>query len=376
MFLFILVVACTKTSLSSLTDAPRNFNDVFEAYWNNMNINYVYWDIDKTNWDSIYLKYKSVFKKLDINNQNDIKESVSYFDQISRTLIDNHYYITFSNQAIINSSLFPAYKRKKQLSNFHDPFPFWHVDTNYLDKNYHLGMDINNFYNGQPLTVLCGTIKNKILYFSCSYFGLSKSYYSNKPNQITPILNYFFNTLCTDTSNIKGVIVDVRSNLGGDLTDLNFFVGRFIESPLVFGYTKYKSGNGRLDYTPWIKSIITPQKSSKKIAVPIVILADNVSASLSETVVMSLKLLPNSSVVGERTFGATGPITNYTTYNSGSFDIPMFMHIQTSSAQFKYINDSIYESIGFPPDILVPFDLNPLLNNSDPQLEKAINILF
>ncbi|RWZ85892.1 MAG: hypothetical protein EO766_15855 [Hydrotalea sp. AMD] len=368
-------ISCKKISPPFADTTPKTFSDVFEQYWNKMNVNYVYWDVDTTNWDNIYKKYKPLFAKLDLNNVADIKKSVSYFKEMTSTLIDAHYYISFTQNSIIDSFAYPAYDRKKMSQTFHNPYSFYSVDTNYLDANFQLGIDYNFSFAGQPLAVLYGTINNSILYFSCNDFSLSKAYNSTTANKIQPVLNSFFNTLNNFPINIKGLIIDVRSNYGGDLSDLNFLAGRFIDKPLLFGYTQYKIGNGKLDYSAWIPSYVNPQANSKSLIVPIIILADNVSASLSEAVVMAIKAMSNSTFVGETTFGATGPIiSDNNVYNDGSFTVPNFMNVQTSLAKFKYIDGKIYEGTGFSPDVFVPFNLSALQNNIDLQLEKAITL--
>ena len=369
-------ISCKKNSFPLSNLSPKNFSDLFEQYWNGMNVNYIYWDVDTTNWDNIYIKYKPIFANLDLNNITDVRKSVGYFKEISRNLIDNHYYLSFTKKNIIDSFVYPALERKKNMVGFHEPYAYFRVDTNYLDANFKIGIDNNFSVAGQPLVVLSGTINNRILYFSCNSFSLTKAYYSKPTNTIQPVLNSLFESLNNLSSNIKGLIIDVRSNYGGDLSDLNFLIGRFINKPLIFGFTQYKTGNGKFDFTPWLESYISPQAKVKPLTLPIVVIADNVSASLSEVVVMSIKALPNSIFVGETTFGATGPIVNDSNiYNDGNFTITNFMNIQTSSAKFKYIDGKIYEGKGFPPDIYVPFNLSALQNNIDLQLEKAITLL-
>jgi hypothetical protein len=340
-----------------------------------MSVNYVYWDIDTTNWNNVYLKYKPIFSKLDLNNNTDVKNSVSYFKEMSNTLLDGHYHISFKKYAIIDSFVYPSYNKKKDLVSFHNPYPFYGIDTNYLDAHFQFGLDNNYSFGGQPLVVICGTINKKILYFSCNYFALAKAYYATAANKIQPVLNSFFSTLNDLPPDIKGLIIDVRSNYGGDLVDLDFLIGRLTIKPLLFGYTQYKVGNGRFDNSAWIESYINPQTNSKAIGIPIVVLADNTSASLAESVVMAIKVIPNSIVVGETTYGATGPIiSDNNLYNSGSFVVQNFMDVQTSSAKFKYVDNKIYEGKGFPPDIYVPFNLISLQNKTDLQLEKAIKL--
>lgn len=34
-----------------------NWTQLFESFWNGMNYNYVFWDIDPTDWDAVYDEY-------------------------------------------------------------------------------------------------------------------------------------------------------------------------------------------------------------------------------------------------------------------------------------------------------------------------------
>jgi C-terminal processing protease CtpA/Prc len=108
---------------------------------------------------------------------------------------------------------------------------------------------------------------------------------------------------------------------------------------------------------------------------PIFALADCNTASLAEAVTMVIHALPNGKTIGETTWGATGPITSNFLYNDGQFNVSNFLSVFTSSVEFKFIDGKIYEGIGFPPDLPVPFDSNNLTIGRDLQLEKAINLI-
>ena len=41
-----------------------NWSQLFDAYWSGMNYNYVFWDIDPTDWDAVYREYKPRFDDL------------------------------------------------------------------------------------------------------------------------------------------------------------------------------------------------------------------------------------------------------------------------------------------------------------------------
>lgn len=363
--------SCRKTTFD-ISGTPANGAELFDTYWEQMNTQYVYWDIDSTNWDKIYSAYKPKFVNLDITKSSDLTLAAEYLREITTNLIDCHYNIAFTNPLFPSYSIVPAFAKKQKRSDYHVLFNYYRVDTNYLDTGYQLGSSYSA--SNIPVTVLSGTIDNNILFFSCSSFALYELYNSKSGNQVHEALQFFFNKLSSG-ADIKGIIIDVRGNQGGDLGDLNFFVGHFIDKPLHFGYTQTKSGNGRLAFTPWLKSYVVPEPDGKKIDIPIVILADMYSASLAEAVVMAFKVFPKCTFIGETTWGATGPIVNTDVYNAGQFKVENFFNVTMASCKFKYIDDRIYEGIGFHPDITVPFDENVIINKKDTQLEKAINIL-
>ncbi len=369
-----LFVGCKKNIDNPVSNAtPTNFSQVFNQFWNGMNTNYLYWDIDTTNWDAMYAKYQPIFAQLNLQNNNDLLTSVSYFRQMTAGLVDSHYAISFLPTSIANQYVFPAQARKEKASSFHSPFLYLSIDSAYFDKGYMYGEYITT--ENEQMYAVCATIQNKVLYFSCSQFALQEAYSSSNNNGVKTTLQYFFNQLQNLPQSIKGLVIDVRNNPGGNLVDLDFLVGRLIGQPLHFGYTHYKSGNGRLDFTPWVDAVVQPQPTGKALNVPIIVLADNYSISLAEAVTMAIHAMPNGSFVGETTWGATGPITDNVVYDDGQFDVPGFLSVYTSSAAFKYIDGKRYEGIGFPPGVAVPFNLTDLFAGDDQQLDKAIAMI-
>jgi carboxyl-terminal processing protease len=374
-FLFMLFTSCNKTvsSGNGNTDSTAtSFSEVFEKFWNGMNTNYIYWDIDTTNWDAIYYKYKPLFEQLDLNNKTDVQKSVSYFRQMTYGLVDGHFQITFKKPELSGIIIFPAAQHKQSSAGYHYPYNYSGIDVHYFDTGYKSVYDSIIDPGTTPLHVTLATIGNSILYFNCNRFSLLNAYESPVKNEVKSVLDSLFNRLRATPSTIKGVIIDVRNNSGGYLSDLNFLTGHFIDTPLQFGYSCYKSGDGRLDFTPWLSAFITPQPGAKAVKCPIVVLVDNFTVSMAEAVAMAVHALPNGTILGETTWGATGPLIAHEVFNSGQFSIPGFLTVYTSSAKFKYIDGKVYETIGFVPDIPIPFNERVLNAGRDPQLEKAI----
>ncbi|TKK69914.1 hypothetical protein FC093_07505 [Ilyomonas limi] len=368
--LVLFISSCTK-SIENVSRPenyyPGTFSDVFEAFWTGMNNNYIFWDIDTTDWDAMYRRYQPVFARLNINDSADVRKSVNYFRLMTQGLVDSHYNLSFGYGAVADSSIDPAYSRKMDTIHRHVFYPQYVVG--YMDDGVD-GID-NSTDPNEVRYAIAGTINKNILYFYCNIFELKSSYESSTNNDIKKVLDYFFAKLA-NPEGLKGVIIDVRGNPGGEVTDLNFLLGKMVSSPLTFGYTRYKSGNGRLDYTPWAPAVITPQAGSKGLNIPVIALADAWSVSLAELTTMAIHTMPNGKFIGETTWGANGPISSNQNYNGGQFTASDFLYAYTSSSEFKYLDNNIYEGKGFPPDIAVPFNENYLSQKRDAALEAAI----
>lgn len=78
-------------------------------------------------------------------------------------------------------------------------------------------------------------------------------------------------------------------------------------------------------------------------------MADNESASVSETTIFALKAYSNAQLVGERTWGATGVVAGDEVFRSGPFKIDGFLDVTISSTKFQSLSSESYEGIGIKP---------------------------
>ena len=100
-----------------------NWSQLFDSYWSGMNYNYVFWDIDPTDWDAVYDEYKPKFDALADKGFSDKEtndEAFGMLEELSSGLIDGHFILTLTLLSDTVSYL-PSLVRKEQRPNYH-PF--------------------------------------------------------------------------------------------------------------------------------------------------------------------------------------------------------------------------------------------------------------
>jgi carboxyl-terminal processing protease len=390
--LFCLIAGCERSIPKPIvaSDYPiNNFNDVFEAFWNGMNTRYVFWDWETTNWDKVYQVYKPKFAALGgLSDPVSQDSAIQYLKEMTTGLIDGHY--DLQNLDAKGIEFRPSGARKSHDAYFNAnhfiPLSYFSQEiSKKLDASF--SQSSTTIDGEDTVFAIAGTIQKNILYLYFKSFDLGNWYGPGAP--LTNTLDFFFDRFTADSTQYKGIIIDVRANFGGHIPDIAFVLGRIIASPVQYGFTRTKTGNGRLDYSPWLPALLIPAQGGKALASSqrLVVLADNWSQSAAEQLTMAIKVLPNSTFIGDTTWGANGPFQDpaeYPDYFSGPFNIGTipagpaggFGFVKTSSYMFKYINDSIYEGRGFPPDVVVPAsDSAALFSGTDSALQAAINLI-
>ena len=381
-----------KRELLSNYDA-NTFQETFQAFWKGISTNYLFWDQEEVDWDKMYQVYKPKFDSLDMRRLSDTTMNLcfQYMTDMTKDLKDGQFALQMWNGGDFRfeDSLYKSYisfiPKLFRTERLHKALPDtlfdYIIQNNYL-KNFDYGV-YRNFNTNQIFQIITGRLTKgtkNVLYTSLNIFMAKESYNAPYPSRPTrPVIKNLFDNI--HKSNCDAIIVDLRNNRGGNLEDVDFLVGQFTSKPVLFGYARYKSGSGRLDYTPALPMNITPQAGATDFKKPIVILTDIYSAALCESVIHAFKALPDAevTVIGERTYGSSGLITgNDISTNGGTFYVSNFVAVRLSNAAFLDKNHQFNFS-GIKPDLEVNYDATSikqmLKTGIDIQMEKAIQYI-
>lgn len=153
-----------------------------------------------------------------------------------------------------------------------------------------------------------------------------------------------------------GIIIDLRSNPGGLLTNAIYIADMFLNSKVIVSTV---DKDGYKDTQNSLSQVITKQ--------PVVVLINGGSASASEILSGALKDNKRAIIVGKKSFGK-GLVQEINKLPDGSA-----LHITIQ----KYLtpNGIDIHKKGITPDYVVDLTEEDIKNNKDPQLEKACEVL-
>ena len=103
----------------------------------------------------------------------------------------------------------------------------------------------------------------------------------------------------------QGIIIDIRGNGGGDLTNADKLAARFCHEKTLVGYTQHKTGPGHSDFSDLEPHYLEPS-SNIRWHKPVVVLTNRHVFSAANEFTMYMKALPQTKIVGDHTGGGAG----------------------------------------------------------------------
>ena len=158
--------------------------------------------------------------------------------------------------------------------------------------------------------------------------------------------------------NPKGLILDLRNNVGGFL-DTAVNVGSEFISEGVILYEEYGDGT---------RDTLNAKPGGIATDVPLIVLVNDFSASASEVIAGAIQDHDRGQLVGVTTFGK-GSVQTWIPLDSNQGAV------RVTIARWLTPNERQISDIGLEPDVRVELTEDEYLKGLDPQLDKAVEIL-
>lgn len=177
-----------------------------------------------------------------------------------------------------------------------------------------------------------------------------------------------------DLSTIKGIILDIRYNLGGTSENADEIVSFLTDHPLKA--LKWKS----ISYVPanrsWGRSVgwvehapyVIEPRAGKRHTGPLVVLTGPGTNSAAENFLIPLKYSKRALIVGEKTAGGSG--------NQVVAPLPSGGAFRVVSKRDMFPDGEEFVGIGISPDIQVQITREDLTKMRDPVLQKGIEVIL
>ena len=164
--------------------------------------------------------------------------------------------------------------------------------------------------------------------------------------------------------NTPMLILDVRMNGGGNDEPAFQVAGRFASRSVVTGSVQFRNGPSHSDFGPRTQRMLNP-RGAWQYSGAVLLLIGRRCASSNESFIEAMRQLPNVTLVGDQTAGATA--------NPGTFPLASGWSY-TVSRWIEYTADNqVIEDVGISPRVFVPASAGDFAQGRDPVLDWALN---
>ncbi|BAV94404.1 S41 family peptidase [Ichthyobacterium seriolicida] len=262
-----LLFGCEKISIDKVESSPKDNFNVFCSVIKNK---YSFLKDKNINWDSIVSVYKP-----NIHDGIDKVDEFNIYKEMLECLKDGHVNLT---------SKFDTYSYRTYFDN---PTNF---DIDIILRGY-LKRDFKRL-GGFSYNVIDG-----------NYGYIYYSSFISSVSGIDYILNYM------ESKKVKGIILDVRNNGGGYLSNVFTLLSRFADKKRMVWKEYFKNGPRPDDFSDPVYSYVNPHSNTYKKKV--VVLTNISCYSSTSYFATGMKQLPNVRLIGDITGGGSGSPVGY-----------------------------------------------------------------
>lgn len=320
--LLLLLTACrSKDEMVYSMDPVENI----EALWQIIDTKYCYVEQKDVDWNAVHDTYLTKARQLPQNDQ------VALFDlcaEMLNLLEDGHV-------------------------NLYSPFDVSHCTSWYdtYPANYDAQL--------QRLYLQDYRVAGSLYYCTVDHDSIGYIYYSSFSNSFSSNnLRWVFNAF----KDCRGLIIDVRNNGGGDLTNAYLLSSPFFTTDRTIGYWQHKTGPGHTDFSPMEELKSDASLSPSKWKRPVVVLSNRRCYSATNMFINMMRYTDNTLIVGGTSGGGGGMPMSY--------ELPCGWLVRFSSVRMYDAEKNDIEQ-GIEPDIPVTI----VSTDKDDIIETAIQLI-
>ena len=332
------LTACEEAFIQE--EYQANAVDVFNSLWTEVDENYTFFDLRGIDWDAVYAQ-----------NRPRVKDGMSN-DSLYNVLADMLFVLQDGHVNL--QAGFDLSRNWDWYLDFTQNFDYRLIERNYLGEDHQIS----------------GPFRHQMI-DSIGYVY----YESFQDNVSTSIFNYILGRYSSrvtdgDTTIVKGLIIDVRDNGGGSLSNVNTMVNRFATEKKLIHYWQYKDGPEHNDLTERIAKFVEPEGDFQYQG-PVIVLTNRSCYSATNFFVQMMKSLgsgntDNILIMGDNTGGGGGLPINRELPNGWTY---RFSSTVTTTVAGENIE------LGIAPDVRVDMTKEDKAAGRDTILEAALTII-
>lgn len=318
---------CSCTKIEEYDNTPTGN---FEALWHILDEKYCFFGYKAEeyglNWDEVYRQYKRK-----INNDMSNEGLFEVFDDMLDELRDGHV------------NLYAA----------HDVARYWEFHERHPAN---FSEEIQSLYLGTDYKI-ASSLRYTILPDNIGYIYV--------PSFTSGIGEANLDECLRALALCRGLILDVRNNGGGNLTDAETLASRFTDERVLTGYICHKTGPGHDDFSS-PQPVYLDSSDRTRWQRPVCVLTNRKSYSATNDFVKIMRALPLVTIVGDCTGGGSG-----LPYSS---ELPNGWSVRFSACP-SFDTGMQHTEFGIEPDVRVDMTAEDRAKGLDTIIETARHLL-
>jgi hypothetical protein len=164
----------------------------------------------------------------------------------------------------------------------------------------------------------------------------------------------------------EGLIIDVRTNAGGSDATALAFASRFTVRPFAASYVQINTDPRVTDIEMPLARTIAP-RGTWQYTRPVVVITGRRGYSATESFVAAMRTLPQVTVVGDTTGGASGNPTTFPLGNGWQFTVPRWLEFGPDKQPIEWR--------GVAPHLVMAWNPAGYDSQRDPLIDAAVGVL-